>query len=235
MTISLPNRLFALVLIIASVLLVAGIACSGEDGSRGSAGPKGDPGAPGQPGAPGAPGEPGAPGAPGAPGKAGLQGSTGIPGLAGPPGPQGKAGRAGADGAPGSQGSAGANGSAGAAGAAGPPGPPGAPGIPGADNSANVEVEDASFAITSRAVWNEAGTTVNVYGSGFGANETVALTIPGEVDAVIGSAIANVHQAFSAVITLDAGDYPIGTVVSIVATGDAGSAATTALVISESK
>ncbi len=238
MTISLQNRLFALVLIIASVLLVAGIACTGEDGARGSAGPKGDPGLPGEPGAPGAPGapgEPGAPGAPGEPGKPGLQGEQGIPGLAGPPGPQGKVGRTGEVGPQGPQGETGSTGPAGPAGAAGPPGPPGAPGIPGADNSANIVIEDTSFAITTRVVWNEAGTTVSIYGSGFAANESVVLTIPGEVDNQIGNAIVNAHEAFATEVTLDANDYPVGTVLSIVATGDAGNAATTPLVIAAEK
>jgi hypothetical protein len=90
---------------------------------------------------------------------------------------------------------------------------------------------DGNYSI-SKIVWGAAGSPVLVTGSGFDAGEAVALTVG---DASIGSAIANDYGAFAAEVTLDSSAFVIGDVKSLVATGDGGSVATTALVVVETK
>jgi len=85
-----------LVLILASVSLLAVVACSGDPGNAG------------------APGAAGSPGRLGEPGNAGADGADGIQGIAGASGPQGVEGQRGARGISGAQGPGGPNGTAGA-------------------------------------------------------------------------------------------------------------------------
>jgi hypothetical protein len=126
----------------------------------------------------------------------------------------------------------------GESGSDGDPGPPGAPGpagADGADNFANIEVLDGVYSV-SKIVYDAAGTSVLVIGSGFSAGEAVSLTVSGaDADDTIGSATANDSGAFAADVTLDSGKYAIGDVKSLVATGDHGSKASTALVVVETK
>ncbi len=75
--------LFALILSMLAIMLMA--AC----GPEGSQGPAGFQGQPGDPGLSGLPGNAGAPGVQGAPGVPGAPGNPGFPGLQGPPGPEG--------------------------------------------------------------------------------------------------------------------------------------------------
>ena len=88
MTYRFPSKgmIFALLLSIFAVLLLA---CTGP---QGPAGPQGQPGLPGAPGFAGLQGVPGLPGEPGFPGNPGNPGNPGPPGPAGPPGPPGPAG-----------------------------------------------------------------------------------------------------------------------------------------------
>ena len=80
------------------------------------------------------------------------------------------------------------------------------------------------------------GTPVDIVGAGFRSGEAVSLTVSGAtVDDSIGSANANSSGAFSVRVTLDSGTYTAGSVNSLVATGDAGSKATTSLVIVNAK
>ena len=218
-----PSRLILSVLVIASVLMFAVVACTGPTGPAGPAGPPGDPGLPGSPGNPGNAGLPGNPGEPGAPGE---QGPQGLPGLAGPPGADGVAGRQGRDGADGPAGPAGPPGPP------GPAGPAGADGASGADNSANISIMDNGFAITARVVFNASGTGVNVIGGGFDPGETVLFTIGGTPQ---GNATANADGAFSADLTLNSGTYQIGFVGTLRAAGSNGNVATSGLLISEAK
>ena len=180
---------------------------------------RGAPGLPGDPGKPGAPGEPGSPGEPGAPGEPGLQGAQGIPGLAGVPGPQGKAGGQGPQGVPGDPGPPGA------------PGPAGSDGADGADNYANIVIIDGNYSV-AKIVWAAEGSPALIAGAGFHSGEAVALTVG---SASVGSATAGDSGAFAVEITLDSGAYGIGTVESLVATGDGGSKASTPLVVVETK
>jgi hypothetical protein len=85
-----------LVLILASVSLLAVVACSGDPGDAG------------------APGAAGKPGRIGAAGNAGLNGGDGFQGIPGAPGPHGAEGPRGATGVSGAQGPGGPNGAAGA-------------------------------------------------------------------------------------------------------------------------
>lgn len=200
-----PSRLILSVIVIASLMMLAVVACTGEQGDPGPPGPQGDPGLPGLPGNPG---NPGAPGNPGEPGPAGADGAQGLPGLAGPPGPAGRAGDP------------------------GPPGPPGRAGSDGADNSANITIIDPANHLTSRVVWDAAGTTIRIIGAGFDANESVLLTVGGRS---VGSATANADGAFSQTVTLNSGTYRVGHITSITATGANGNIANSGLVISETK
>ena len=218
-----PSRMILSVLIIASVLMFAAIACTGATGPAGPAGPPGDPGLPGLPGSPGSPGEPGNPGEPGAPGERGAQG---LPGLAGPPGPAGQPGRSGSDGADGS------DGAPGPAGPPGPPGPAGADGDDGKDNAANVSIMDGNFAITGRVVFDASGTNITVIGGGFDANEAVLIQVG---SAPAGNVNANAEGAFSLDITLNSGTYQVGHVTTLWAMGANGNTATSGLVISAEK
>jgi hypothetical protein len=76
---------------------------------------------------------------------------------------------------------------------------------------------------------------VLITGSGFNDGEAVALTVSGATDVTVGSATANDSGAFAADVTLDSGAFEIGDVKSLVATGDQGSKASTALVVVETK
>ena len=87
-----------LVLILASVSLLAVVACSGDPGDAGA------PGAAGQPGRLGEPGNPGIDGADGLQGIAGAAGPTGAVGPKGPAGTSGAQGPAGPTGATGATG-----------------------------------------------------------------------------------------------------------------------------------
>ncbi len=95
-----------------------------------------------------------------------------------------------------------------------------------------IALEDATFAITSGAVWSADGIDFNVYGSGFEANEAISLTVPGDAySVVIGSAVSNADGEFQITLALDAADYHAGTHYPIFAHGDRGSFASTVLVI----
>lgn len=120
---------------------------------------EGDPGSQGPVGPQGPPGDPGQPGEPGNPGKPGIAGEQGPPGPAGPEGPQGPEGP---------------RGFPGAQGPAGPPGPPGPPG-----KTAAVSVQDPEGAIAGAVDLKQAGTTVDIIGSGFEPGSAVTVTAIG--------------------------------------------------------
>ena len=73
---------------------------------------------------------------------------------------------------------------------------------------------------------------VQIFGASFKPDEAVSLTvILGDEADKIGSAIANDNGAFAVLITLDSYKYFIGTLSSLLATGDQGSRASTPLSI----
>ena len=110
----------------------------------------------------------------------------------------------------------------------GPPGPWGAE----SQQAAWIALEDATFGVASGAIWYANGIDINVYGSGFKANEAISLTVPGDAYGVaLGSAVSNADGELSLTLTLDAADYHVGTLYPIFAHGERGSFATAVLVI----
>ena len=90
---------------------------------------------------------------------------------------------------------------------------------------------DGNFSV-AKIVWVAEGSPALIAGSGFDSGEAVALTVG---NASVGSATAGDTGAFAVEITLDSSAFGIGAVESLVATGDAGSKASTALVVVETK
>ena len=135
-----------ILLIIASVTLIA---CTGD---QGPVGPQG------------------AQGAQGVQGPQGLQGSEGPEGPVGPQGTQGEQGPAGIAGPVGPQGTQGEQGPAGIAGPAGPQGPPGAP-LNWADVIEDGNIYDAVYVVGAR-VEGSGETRVYTWGTAFAAYYT---------------------------------------------------------------
>jgi len=151
MTFTLRSKIKPLVLMLASVSLLAVVACSGDPG---------DAGAPGAAGQICRLGQAGTSGENGAAGIAGIDGIPGVPGPAGSVGRQGPQGDSGAQGPQGPAGPAGANGPAGSISAA----------LTVIDSgTGNVGVVDVSTR----------GTMVDVTGAGFAAGENVNISIGG--------------------------------------------------------
>ncbi len=98
MTISLRSKMKPLVLILASVSLLAVVACSGDPGTGGGDGAPGQNGRLGSAGVAGVAGADGIQGIPGIPGPLGDEGPRGARGPSGAQGPEGVAGAVGTDG-----------------------------------------------------------------------------------------------------------------------------------------
>lgn len=167
----------------------------------------------------GVPGSPGQPGSAGEPGAAGNPGSSGDPGNPGPTGPSGPSG---------------AQGTAGVKGQLGPTGPQGSTGGVGADASLGALVIHDSGGTTAGSV--RLGNSVDVLGGGFAGGEVITLQLAhsGGTDTIdAGSVVANDNGAFAALsVRLPAGRLSVGDVAAVWATGDAGTVAVAALLVS---
>ena len=135
-------------------------------------------------------------------GPQGPQGESGLPGLPGVPGNPGAGGSAGEPGLPGSPGNPG---NPGAPGPAGPAGPGGPSGSAGEDGSGAVATSGGQASITLSKETVGVNGALNVSGSGFKANETVAvlLVIDDTLQPLLGGGIG-VRNA-RAQVTADAG------------------------------
>ncbi len=116
------------------------------------------------------------------------------------------------------------------------PEPPGTPGPLSQENDrANITVfSGKSSFYPLKVYWHVGGIEFNIAGSGFWPGEDVSFTVSGtDYDVSIGNGTANGSGAFVIYTSLDsdAYSYSIGDVMSIVATGDEGSQASTALLI----
>ena len=199
----------------------------GEDGVRGDMGPAGPQGPIGLTGLQGVKGDTGSQGPIG---DVGPEGPVGEDGVRGETGPQGQAG------ATGPRGERGDSGPQGRAGELGPRGEKGEKGVSGADNPANIVVLDGVY-FESRAEWNSAGTTLQIFGSGFKPSENVSFSVPspfeeGSTIPFYLSTIADFGGSFEMPVTLDSAQFiDVECGYSLVAVGDKGSTASAPIIL----
>jgi len=166
-------------------------------------------------------------------GKAGEPGLPGLPGVQGPTGPQGPAGEPGAPGNPGVPGNPGHPGNPGLQGLKGDTGAKGAKGATGAKGSAGI-APHASVSVSSSNIYLDGPLTIS--GAGFGAEESIALFISGDVAVYLGQVSADANGAFTKtfdrlsatkVVANNAAALKAATVLTISAEGVSGGKATT--------